>query len=85
MAAMVVSAGCIDDEMQVFGHGIGTAEVEAALARKAQCGEAAVVATPHGVKGRSIDAFVVVKNGVKQSDALRTQLVACDQTSSSNQ
>ena len=80
--AVVVYAGRIDDEINVSGHRIGTAEVEAALARNAQCAEAAVVGAPHRIKGQSIYAFVVVHSSVKQSDALRMQLIECDQASS---
>jgi acetyl-CoA synthetase len=67
--------GRIDDVIKVSGHRIGTAEVESALVSHPSVAEAAVVGTPHEVKGWSIYAFVTLKVGVEKSDALKKELV----------
>jgi acetyl-CoA synthetase len=68
--------GRIDDVIKVSGHRIGTAEVESALVSHKSVAEAAVVGTPHEVKGWSIYAFVTLKVGVNKSDDLKKELVA---------
>jgi acetyl-CoA synthetase len=68
--------GRIDDVIKISGHRIGTAEVESALVSHPSVAEAAVVGTPHEVKGWSIYAFVTVKVGVNKSDDLKKELVA---------
>jgi acetyl-CoA synthetase len=68
--------GRIDDVIKVSGHRIGTAEVESALVSHPSVAEAAVVGTPHEVKGWSIYAFVTLKVGVAKTDALKKELVS---------
>ena len=68
--------GRIDDVIKISGHRIGTAEVESALVSYPSVAEAAVVGTPHEVKGWSIYAFVTLKVGVNKSDALKKELIA---------
>ena len=68
--------GRIDDVINVSGHRIGTAEVEAALAAHAQVAEVAVVGMPHEVKGQGIYVFVTLKAGEQGSEALRGELRA---------
>jgi acetyl-CoA synthetase len=68
--------GRIDDVIKISGHRIGTAEVESALVSHPSVAEAAVVGTPHEVKGWSIYAFVTLKVGVNKSDDLKKELVA---------
>ena len=68
--------GRIDDVINVSGHRIGTAEVESALVSHELVAEAAVVGMPHEVKGQGIYAFVILKTGVRQSDAFKKELVA---------
>jgi acetyl-CoA synthetase len=68
--------GRIDDVIKVSGHRIGTAEVESALVSHPSVAEAAVVGTPHQVKGWSIYAFVTLKVGVPKSEELKKELVA---------
>ena len=53
--------GRIDDVLNVSGHRLGTMEVESALVANEMVAEAAVVGSPHEVKGESIFAFVVTK------------------------
>jgi len=66
--------GRIDDVIKVAGHRIGSAEVESALVSHKAVAEAAIVPFPHEIKGQAIYAFVVLKNGVKKSDALKDEL-----------
>ncbi len=68
--------GRIDDVIKISGHRIGTAEVESALVSHLSVAEAAVVGTPHPIKGQSIYAFVTLKVGVEKSEALKKELVA---------
>jgi acetyl-CoA synthetase len=68
--------GRIDDVIKISGHRIGTAEVESALVSHPSVAEAAVVGTPHEIKGQGIYAFVTVKAGVNKSDDLKKELVA---------
>jgi acetyl-CoA synthetase len=56
--------GRSDDVLNVSGHRIGTMEVESALVSHPAVAEAAVVGRPHEVKGQSIVAYVVLKEGV---------------------
>ena len=65
----------MDDVINVSGHRLGTAEVESALQTHPAVAEAAVVGTPHDIKGESIYAFVILKPGREPSDALKTELV----------
>ncbi|MDB5544554.1 MAG: acetate--CoA ligase [Hyphomicrobiales bacterium] len=67
--------GRVDDVINVSGHRLGTVEVEAALASHASVAEAAVVGMPHEIKGQGIYAFVTLKEGVAETDALRRELV----------
>jgi len=53
--------GRMDDVINVSGHRLGTAEIEAAIAHHPRVAECAVVGKPHDVKGESVFAFVVLK------------------------
>ena len=66
--------GRVDDVINVSGHRMGTAEVEAALAAHPKVAEAAVVGMPHAVKGQGIYAYVTLNAGEATSDALRADL-----------
>jgi acetyl-CoA synthetase len=67
--------GRTDDVINVSGHRLGTAEVEAALGLHSDVAEAAVVGFPHAIKGEGIYAYVTLKTGKAWSPALRTALV----------
>uniref|UniRef100_A0A3B3CPK5 Acetyl-coenzyme A synthetase, cytoplasmic n=1 Tax=Oryzias melastigma TaxID=30732 RepID=A0A3B3CPK5_ORYME len=54
--------GRIDDMLNVSGHLMSTAEVEAALAQHPAVSEAAVVSRPHKVKGECLHCFVTLKD-----------------------
>ena len=68
--------GRVDDVINVSGHRIGTAEVESALVSHPKVAEAAVVGFPHALKGQGIYAYVTLKAGEADSNALRKELVA---------
>ncbi|KAM4605343.1 acyl-CoA synthetase short chain family member 2 like [Polymixia lowei] len=54
--------GRIDDMLNVSGHLMSTAEVEAALTEHTAVVEAAVVSRPHTVKGECLYCFVTLKD-----------------------
>ncbi|MEI6077600.1 MAG: acetate--CoA ligase [Verrucomicrobiota bacterium] len=68
--------GRVDDVVNVSGHRIGTAEVESALVSHPQVAEAAVAPMPHDIKGQALYAFVTLKDGVLESEALKKDLAA---------
>ena len=70
--------GRVDDVINVSGHRIGTAEVEAALTTHPACAEAAVVPVDHPIKGQGIYAFVTLMAGQSYPPAgdLKKELVA---------
>lgn len=66
--------GRVDDVIKVAGHRIGTAEVESAFVSHKKVAEAAVVSTPHAIKGEAIYAFVVLNSGYSGSADLANDL-----------
>ena len=66
--------GRVDDVLNVAGHRIGTMEVESALVEHPAVAEAAVVGKTHELKGQAIAAFVTLREGFRQSPALRDEL-----------
>ena len=66
--------GRVDDVINVSGHRLGTAEVESALVGNAKVAEAAVVGSPHDIKGQGIYAYVTLKTGIQPSDGLAEEL-----------
>jgi acetyl-CoA synthetase len=67
--------GRIDDVLNVSGHRLGTAEIESALVLHPRVAEAAVVGSPHPVKGQAIYAFVTLNTGVEKSEEIKKELV----------
>ncbi len=67
--------GRVDDVINVSGHRMGTAEVEAALGSHAAVAESAVVGYPHEIKGQGIYAYVTCIAGLEVTDALKADLV----------
>jgi len=57
----ITITGRTDDVINVSGHRMGTAEVEAAIKKHANVAEVAVVGKPHELKGEGIFAYVVLK------------------------
>ncbi|WP_374762973.1 acetate--CoA ligase [Yunchengibacter salinarum] len=66
--------GRVDDVINVSGHRMGTAEVEAALDAHDKVNESAVVGYPHDVKGQGIYAYVSLPEGVDWNDDLAHDL-----------
>ena len=68
--------GRADDMLKVAGHRIGTAELESSLVSHNDVAEAAVCGIPDNLKGESIIAFVVLKQGVKNdTNELKSELI----------
>ena len=57
----ITITGRVDDVINVSGHRMGTAEIEAAVKKESSVAEVAVVGTPHEIKGESIFIYVVLK------------------------
>ncbi len=68
--------GRVDDVINVSGHRLGTAEVEARWSRMPKVAEAAVVGYPHDIKGQGIYAYVTLNAGETTSEELRKELAA---------
>jgi len=68
--------GRADDVLNVAGHRIATADVESALVSHPACGEAGVCGVPDDLKGEAIVAYVVLRGGYTESEALAAELVA---------
>jgi acetyl-CoA synthetase len=67
--------GRADDVLKVAGHRLGTMELESAFVSHKSIAEAAVAGRPDATKGEAIIAFLVPKEGVEKSDALRKEIV----------
>ncbi|ORY80929.1 acetyl-coenzyme A synthetase [Protomyces lactucae-debilis] len=67
--------GRVDDVVNVSGHRLSTAEIEAALIQYNGVGESAAVGYPNELTGQSIAAFVQLKSGVEASDQLKKDLI----------
>ena len=68
--------GRIDDVMNISGHRVSTMEVESALVDHPAVAEAAVIGRSHDIKGQAIAAFVTIKAGIDQKDALKDEIKA---------
>jgi len=66
--------GRVDDVMNVSGHRLSTMEVESALVRHPAVAEAAVVGKPHEITGQAVCAFVTLKKGDFNHEALGKEL-----------
>ncbi len=58
----ITITGRVDDVINVSGHRMGTAEIEAAIKKHPHVAEVAVVGKPDPIKGESIFAYIVLKN-----------------------
>ena len=67
--------GRVDDVINVSGHRLGTAEIESALVLHECVAEAAVVGSPHDIKGESIYAFVTTMTNIEPTEVLRQELL----------
>ncbi len=60
--------GRMDDVINVSGHRMATAEIEAALNTHPQVAESAVVGMPHDIKGEAIYVYCILKDGNTNSE-----------------
>ncbi|PFH62066.1 hypothetical protein XA68_15274 [Ophiocordyceps unilateralis] len=67
--------GRVDDVVNVSGHRLSTAEIEAALIEHPAVAEAAVVGVADELTGQAVNAFVAVKDGNEVDDGLRKEFV----------
>ena len=67
--------GRVDDVINVSGHRLGTAEVEAAIDEHPKVCESAVVGFPHDIKGQGIYAYVTLNATDEPSDALEKEII----------
>lgn len=67
--------GRMDDVVNVSGHRIGSAEVEASLNTHPHVVESAVIGVPHDIKGESLVAFVILKTGHDPHSVLTNELM----------
>ncbi|HHH19122.1 MAG TPA: acetate--CoA ligase, partial [Campylobacterales bacterium] len=58
----ITITGRTDDVINVSGHRMGTAEVEAAIKKHDNVAAVAVVGKPHEIKGEGIFAYIVLKS-----------------------
>ena len=62
----ITITGRTDDVINVSGHRMGTAEVEAAIKKHDNVASVAVVGKPHEIKGEGIFAYIVLKSVPKE-------------------
>lgn len=67
--------GRVDDVVNVSGHRLSTAEIEAALIEYPAVAESAVVGINDELTGQAVNAFVAIKDGFDINDQLRKDLV----------
>ena len=70
----IMVLGRSDDIIIVAGHNLGTAEVESALVAHEAVAESAVIGKPDVMKGQAIKAFVILRDGYKPSEKLKSEL-----------
>jgi acetyl-CoA synthetase len=67
--------GRADDVIKSAGHLIGPFEVESALMEHPAVAEAGVIGKPDPMLGEMVKAFVMLKAGYQESEALRAQIL----------
>ncbi|KAI1977447.1 acetyl-coenzyme A synthetase 2 [Ophidiomyces ophidiicola] len=67
--------GRVDDVVNVSGHRLSTAEIEAALIEHHSVAEAAVVGIADELTGQAINAFVSLKNSNENTDMIRSEMI----------
>ena len=65
----------MDDVVNVSGHRLSTAEIEAALIEHPAVAESAVVGVHDELTGQAVNAFVAVKEGNEATDGLRKEFI----------
>jgi len=67
--------GRVDDVINVSGHRFGTAEIESAINEHDGVAESAVVGFPHDLKGQGIYAYVILREGVRETPEMKSEIV----------
>lgn len=67
--------GRVDDVVNVSGHRLSTAEIEAALIEHHSVAEAAVVGVNDELTGQAVNAFVSLKDGFDHTDQIKKDLI----------
>jgi acetyl-CoA synthetase len=67
--------GRLDDVMNLAGHRLGTMELESAVAEVEAVAEAAVAAREDAEKGEVPDVYVVLREGIEQSESVRQDII----------
>ena len=67
--------GRVDDVVNVSGHRLSTAEIEAALIEHSGVAEAAVVGINDELTGQAVNAFVALKDGTDPGEQTRKDLI----------
>jgi acetyl-CoA synthetase len=67
--------GRTDDIIKTSGHMVGPFEVESAFMEHPAVAEAGVIGKPEPIIGEIVKAFIVLKEGVEASEALRLELL----------
>jgi acetyl-CoA synthetase len=67
--------GRVDDVVNVSGHRLSTAEIEAAIIEHHSVAEAAVVGVQDELTGQAVNAFVALKDTNESVDAVRKELI----------
>ena len=67
--------GRVDDVVNVSGHRLSTAEIEAALIEHHAVAEAAVVGVNDELSGQAVNAFVSLKDGNESNEQIRKDLI----------
>jgi len=70
----ITITGRTDDVINVSGHRMGTAEVEAAIKKHDSVAAVAVVGKPHEIKGEGIFAYIVLKDPSEASEDLKISI-----------
>ncbi|MCH9739566.1 MAG: acetate--CoA ligase [Epsilonproteobacteria bacterium] len=70
----ITITGRTDDVINVSGHRMGTAEVEAAIAKHESVAVVAVVGKPHPIKGEGIFAYIVLNHPEEASEELKIEI-----------
>jgi len=66
--------GRADDVLKVAGHRIGTAELESCIVSHSDVAESAVCGITDEIKGEVIIAFVVLKEGISDTEILKKEI-----------
>jgi len=71
----ITITGRTDDVMNVSGHRIGSAEVEASIGNAPFVAESAVIGEPHDIKGESLCAFVILNDQATGDEELMAEQI----------